>query len=90
MNPSNRVSYYIDKYGVFHRIFRNQDVPVTVFPKNVVKEETPKPCKTWLRLIVMFWNARVLKTAFRFGVAAIIMNQYERLGFAALLLCFAI
>ncbi|CAH2013152.1 unnamed protein product [Acanthoscelides obtectus] len=78
MNATTRVSYYIDKYGVFHRIFRNQDVPVATIPQRILKDEIPKPSATWLRLIMMFWNARVMKTAFRFGVAAIIMNHVCR------------
>lgn len=44
----------------------------------------------WLRFITIFWNARVLKTAVKFGLAALIMNRYERIGFAILMLCIAL
>mgnify|MGYP005985456703 CR=1 FL=1 len=88
MSVDGRISYYIDKYGVFHkssrRIVKKKNAPS--FPDSA----NPKASSTWLRLIIMFWNARVMKAAFRFGVAAIIMNQYERLGFALLLLCFTV
>lgn len=86
MPLESRVSYYVDRYGIFHRILRKDDNSVERPNINV----TPKVCSTWLRLIMMFWNVKVMKAAFRFGVAAIIMNQYERLGFAVLLLCFAL
>lgn len=90
MAPENRVSYYIDKYGVFHRILKNQSIAVDTNLNPTRTQEPPKVCSTWLRLIMMFWNTRVMVTAVRFGVAAVIMNQYERLGFAVLLLCFAL
>lgn len=86
MRPEGRISYYIDKYGVFHKSGGKSERPIAP----LVQRGVGKPSATWLRLIVMFWNARVMKAAFRFGLAAIIMNQYERLGFAVLLLCFTI
>lgn len=43
----------------------------------------------WLRFIVIFWSPRVLKAAVKFGLAAMIMNKYERIGFAIMMLCFA-
>jgi hypothetical protein len=88
MVREGRISYYIDKYGVFHKSTKKPENRkcLSSFPENA----PAKPSSTWLRLIMMFWNARVMKAAFRFGVAAIIMNQYERLGFALLLLCFTI
>ncbi|RZC32776.1 hypothetical protein BDFB_007553 [Asbolus verrucosus] len=88
MGTDGRISYYIDKYGVFHKSLRRskKSKDLSSLPDNT----TPKPSSTWLRLIMMFWNPRVMKAAFRFGVAAVIMNQYERLGFALLLLCFTI
>lgn len=86
MPPEGRVSYYVDRYGIFHRILGKNDSSLGRANVNM----TPKVCSTWLRLIMMFWNVKVMKAAFRFGVAAIIMNQYERLGFAVLLLCFAL
>lgn len=85
--PKETVSYYIDKYGVFHRILQKRYNPIS---KKLSIDTKPKVSATWLRLIVMFWNARVMKAAFRFGIAAVIMNQYERLGFAVLLLCFTL
>lgn len=56
--------------------------------KEVVDLPSDK-CAVWLRFIVLFWNPRVLKAAVKFGLAAMIMNKYERLGFAIMLLCFA-
>lgn len=85
---NEKVSYYIDKYGIFHRILRRPEHSYAVKP--VTEQINPQVCSTWLRLIMMFWNTRVMKAALRFGVAAIVMNQYERLGFAVLLLCFAL
>lgn len=41
----------------------------------------------WLRLITIFWNPKVLKTALKFGIVATIMNRYERIGFVLLMLC---
>ncbi|EFA05874.1 hypothetical protein TcasGA2_TC008683 [Tribolium castaneum] len=87
MAPEGRISYYIDKYGVFHKSGGKNDKPVNA---PAFETSVTRPSSTWLRLIIMFWNARVMKAAFRFGVAAIIMNQYERLGFAVLLLCFTL
>lgn len=83
-----KVSYYIDKYGIFHRILRRSEHSFA--SQNILEQVNPKSCSTWLRIIMMFWNTRVLKAALRFGVAAVVMNQYERLGFALLLLCFAL
>lgn len=84
-----RVSYYRDKYGVFHRLLQNHE---NELPPIKVKLAEPiiKPTSTWLRLIMMFWNVRVMKSAFRFGVAAMIMNQYERLGLIVFILCFVV
>lgn len=53
-------------------------------------QNTERECAVWLRFIIIFWSPRVLKTALKFGTAAFIMNRYERLGFAVLMLCFAI
>lgn len=82
-----RVSYYRDKYGIFHRLlehhFRASSQASIILPDVALK-----PTSTWLRLIMMFWNTKVMKTAFRFGVAAVVMNQYERLGLIVLILCF--
>lgn len=84
MPAEEKVSYYVNKYGVFHRILQKQYHPVA---KKLSIDTKPKASATWLRLIVMFWNARVMKAAFRFGIAAVIINQYERPGFAVILLC---
>lgn len=78
-----RISYFVDKYGVFHK--KSQETK-----SQSLAMECHKPASTWLRLIIMFWNARVLKTALRFGVAAVVMNQYDRIGFALMLLCFTV
>lgn len=87
MSFEGRVSYYQDKYGIFYRMLQNQHRALpqrsVLFPDTVLK-----PSSTWLRLIMMFWNTRVMKTALRFGVAAVVMNQYERLGLIVLILCF--
>lgn len=84
----SRVNFYlIEKYGVFHRILKQRN---NTKPVPTTRTVQPAVHSTWLRIIVMFWNVKVMKAAFKFGVAALIMNQYERLGFAALLLCFAL
>lgn len=87
MSSERRVSYYREKYALFNKILQNQH---NLEPKTNVlfSEATLRPHPTWLRLIMMFWNTRVMKTAFRFGVAAVVMNQYERLGLIVLILCF--
>lgn len=89
MSFEGRVSYYRDKYGIFYKLLRNQHKAspqaIVTLPNVVLK-----PSSTWLRLIMMFWNARVMKTALRFGVAAVVMNQYERLGLIVLILCFVV
>lgn len=92
-NPANPV-YFMDRYGFFHKFLNQSRVQETApniateFPLS--SDAVPKASSTWLRLIIMFWNPRVMKAAVRFGVAALVMNQYERLGFAVFLLCFAL
>lgn len=88
MASEGRISYYIDKYGVFHKV--TEGIKSRTNVEVITEKVAVKASSTWLRLIVMFWNARVMKAAFRFGVAAVVMNQYERVGFALLLLCFAV
>lgn len=89
MSLEERVNYYRDKFGIFHRILENQH-RASSQPSIILPDVDLKPTSTWLRLIMMFWNTKVMKTAFRFGVAAIVMNQYERLGLIVLLLCFVV
>lgn len=87
MSFDGRISYYRDKYGIFHRMVQNQHQAHS--QAGVIVPDL-KPTSTWLRLIMMFWNTRVMKTAFRFGLAAVVMNQYERLGLIVLILCFVV
>lgn len=84
-----RISFYRDKYGWFHRLLNHpNNAPPSA--NVVLPEASLKPTSTWLRLITMFWNTRVMKTALRFGIAAAVMNQYERLGLIVLILCFIV
>lgn len=71
-----------------NRELREYSATVTNVKQNNKNGE--KQCAAWLRFIVIFWSPRVLKTALKFGTAAFIMNRYERLGFAVLMLCFAL
>lgn len=87
--------FYFDKYGYIHTRLVN----VTKFHsanKNIERKhsiEAPnvqrKDVAPWLRFIIIFWSPRVMRTALKFGIAALIMNRYERLGFAIMMLCFA-
>lgn len=88
MSFEGRVSYYRDKYSIFHKMLQTSKIAQRT--SVILPDAALKPTSTWLRLIMMFWNTRVMKTAFRFGVAAAVMNQYERLGLIVLLLCFVV
>lgn len=88
-------AFYFDKYGYIHTRYLNT-VKSRRISSNVQQTSPPatyngekRDIAPWLRFIIIFWSPRVMRTALKFGVAALIMNRYERLGFAIMMLCFA-
>lgn len=80
---------YIDPHGRLY--IRKHYSTTTHNNENRVKlQESRKECAVWLKFITIFWNPRVLKTAVKFSLAALIMSKYERIGFAVLMLCIAL
>jgi hypothetical protein len=73
---SSGYSCYIGAHG---SIYTHKDT-------NVTKREPP----VWLTFIGIFFSPRVMTAALKFGLAACLMNRFERLGFIIMLLCFAL
>jgi hypothetical protein len=51
---------------------------------NVTKREPP----VWLAFIGIFFSPRVMKTALKIGLAACLINRFDRFGFLIAFLCF--
>ena len=49
------------------------------------KREPP----VWLSFIRIFFSPRVMSVAVKFGLAACLMNRFERLGFVIMMICLA-
>lgn len=89
-NVATRYGFYFDRYGFLHtRCISKEELFVRSNQVNK-KNVSSKNCAVWLRFIVLFWSPRVMRAALKFGLAAMIMNKYERLGFAIMILCFAL
>lgn len=85
---------YIDKFGFIHikpkiTIINGPQTKISAThdeTKSILRRE----CNIWLKFITIFWSTRILKAAVKFSLVALIMNRYERLGFALLMLCVAL
>lgn len=75
-NPTSGYSCYIGTDSTIH----------TCKDTNVTKREPP----VWLTFIGIFFSPRVMTAALKFGLAACLMNRFERLGFVIMLLCLAL
>jgi hypothetical protein len=63
-----------------------EDSIYTCKDTNVTKREPP----VWLTFIGIFFSPRVMTAALKLGLAACLMNRFERLGFVIMLLCLAL
>lgn len=88
--------FYFDKYGYIHsrylNTFNSRTIGQNIQRKSSITTNSAsekKEIAPWLKFIIIFWSPRVMRTALKFGIAALIMNRYERLGFAIMMLCFA-
>jgi hypothetical protein len=51
---------------------------------NIAKREPP----VWLTFIGIFFSPRVMRTALKIGLAACLINRFDRFGFLIAFLCF--
>lgn len=99
---SRLYGFYLDRYGLIrsgnYTLDSNKTAAIegnTLQKKNVTQKDSTTTAQQqiqlpWLKFITLFWNRRVLWVAIKFGLAALVMNRYERLGFAILVICLAI
>lgn len=92
--------FYLDRYGLIrsgnYTINKREENDVdSTRSTGAINYNQPQSAEQqislpWLKFITLFWNRRVLWAAIKFGLAALIMNRYERFGFAILIICFAL
>ncbi|KAF5305369.1 hypothetical protein FQA39_LY09198 [Lamprigera yunnana] len=93
---TNMHTVYIDENGAIriklniNIVNRPRPQKAETLTENRTKSLLRTECHVWLKFISIFWSTRILKAAIKFSLVALIMNRYERLGFALLMLCVAL